>query len=152
MNLEIVEAKQEDKDFVLHANMKIDEASYIETSKLFENLDKDIFMDKKAVCLLAKVNNKKAGMVLFSKVYWADRGEGVYVSQVYVEPEFRGNGILKELFKEAFNYYPNTKFLTCLVAKKNEKMVKCMGKTDFEDEGMISYAKNKADFNKTLNK
>ncbi len=147
MDIEIVEARQSDKDFVILANHEIDDVSSIKVSKLKQNIDKDIFENHKAVCLIAKVDGTNVGMVLFSKVYWADRGEGIYVSQGYVDKNFRKCGIFKSLLSSALNYYPQTKFMTCLVARKNQNMVDCMHKMCFEDEDMISYAKNKADFN-----
>jgi len=92
MNLHIEEAVVEDCDFILHANRMIDEASYIECSKLAENVKKDLFEDKKSICLIAKEGDKNVGMILFSKVYWADRGCGVYASQAYVVEEARKQG------------------------------------------------------------
>ena len=146
MNIEIAEAKECDKEFVILANHEIDDVSFIKSSKLQQNIDKDIFENHKAVCLVAKVDGKNVGMVLFSKVYWADRGEGIYVSQGYVDKNFRKCGIFKKLIFSALNYFPETKFMTCLVARKNQNMVDCMHKMCFEDEDMISYAKNKEDF------
>lgn len=146
MDIKITKAKQEDRDFVVFANKEIDKASFIKSSKLAENIGKDIFENGLAVCLIAKDGEKSIGMVLFSKVYWADRGEGVYVSQAYVDPEYRKCGVFKLLINQTLNYYPNTQFLTCLVAEKNFTMVNCMKAMKFEDEDMISYAKNKIDF------
>lgn len=146
MNIKIVEAQRCDKDFILFANREIDDASYIKSSKLKDNIDKDIFENHKAVCLIAKDDDNPVGMVLFSKVYWADRGEGVYLSQAYVVPEYRNNGVFKCLIRTVMDYYENTHFLTCLVAKKNLRMVGCMTNLQFEDESMISYAKNKNEF------
>lgn len=146
MNIKIVEAQRCDKDFILFANREIDDASFIKSSKLKDNIDKDIFANHRAICLIAKDADKPVGMVLFSKVYWADRGEGVYLSQAYVVPEYRNNGVFKRMIKAVMDYYEGTQFLTCLVAKKNLKMVDCMTKLQFEDENMISYAKNKRDF------
>ena len=146
MNVKIVEAQRYDREFILFANREIDDASFIKSSKLKDNIDKDIFENHNAICLIAKDGDKPVGMVLFSKVYWADRGEGVYLSQAYVEPAYRHNGVFKLLIEAVMNYYQNTQFLTCLVAKKNLDMVSCMKKLKFEDEDMISYAKNKSDF------
>lgn len=143
MKIKINRAKISDKNFILYANRKIDKASYISQSKLAENIDKDLFKNKKCVCLIARDAEKSVGMILFSKVYWADRGEGIYISQVFVEESYRGKGIFKFLLKKALNYYKDTNFITCLVSRKNKNMVECMSKMNFEDEGMISYAKNK---------
>lgn len=149
MNIKIEEARKEDRDFIILANKEIDKASFVEFSKLAENIDKDIFQNKLAVCLIAKYEDKQIGMVLFSKVYWADRGEGVYVSQAYVSPEYRRMGVFDTMIHAVLNYYSDTNFLTCLVAKENFPMIKCMDSMKFENENMISYVKNKSDFNKT---
>ncbi len=154
MNLKIVEAKQNDKDFILHANHEIDVVSSIETSKLKENIDEDLLFDcqpkdKKMICLIAKSEDEYAGMVLFSRVYWADRGEGIYVSQAYVIPKFRGCGVFKKMLRSAFNFFDDTKFVTLLVAKNNEVMKKCV--KNFEKEDMLSFVINKEDFLKKLN-
>lgn len=146
MKIKIVEAQKQDKEFILSANQEIDDVSCIKCSKLSENVESDIFGDKKAVCMIAKDKNKNVGMVLFSKVYWADRGEGIYVSQAFVSKKYRQKGILKMLIKEALNYYESCKFMTCLVSKENKVMQECMKKLSFEDEGMVSYAKNIEDF------
>ena len=140
----IKHAKQEDLNFILHANKEIDRASFIKISALVYNIQSDIFDKRKAVCLIAKKNGERAGMILFSKVYWADRGEGIYVSQVFVEEKFRGQKVMKKLFKRALNYYKDTKFVTCLVSDKNLRMIDCVKK--FEKEGMISFVINKIDF------
>ena len=140
----IKRAKQEDLDFILHANKEIDKASFIKISALVYNIQSDIFDKRKAVCLIAKKNGERAGMIMFSKVYWADRGEGIYVSQVFVEDKFRGQKIMKKLFKKALYYYKNTRFATCLVSDKNLRMIDCVRK--FEKEKMISFVINKIDF------
>lgn len=145
MNIKISRAKLSDKDFILYANKEIDKASYIEKSKLSENIVDDLFKNKKCVCLIAREGTKNIGMVLFSKVYWADRGIGIYISQVFVEKDYRQKGVFKKLLFKALNYYKNTNFITCLVSRKNKSMVLCMTKMGFEDEGMISYARNKQD-------
>ena len=150
MKIEIVEATEKDKEFVLLANKKIDECSFVEKSALKENIDKDLFREKRCVCLIAKVGNENVGMILFSKVYWADRGDGIYVSQGYVEKPYRKNGVFKKMLVEAAKYYPKTNFATCLVSNKNQNMIDCMHNLSFEDEDMISYVKNKIELLKIL--
>ena len=146
MDLQFVVAKEKDEQYILHANREIDVASGISSSKLSQNLLKDILREKRAVCLLAKVDGENAGMIMFSKVYWADRGQGVYVSQAFVEEKFRRQGILKEMFKRAFSFFDDTKFLTCLVGHENFVMQKCVEKMNFEFEDMRSYVVNKENF------
>lgn len=145
MKIKIFRAKLEDKEFILHANLEIDRCSFIENTSFAKYIEKDLFKNKKAVCLLARDGQKNVGMILFSRVYWADRGEGIYVSQVFVEEEYRQQGIFRLLLKRALNYYKNTNFITCLVSNKNQTMLKSINKLTFEDEGMVSFAKNKSE-------
>lgn len=146
MNLNIRKASEIDKDFIIYANKMIDEESYIENSSLKNNIERDLFQHERCVCLIAECEGERAGMMLFSKVYWADRGEGVYISQIYVEPKFRGRGVMKRLLKEAFAFFKETQFVTCLVSRKNKNMLLCMNKMGFEDENMASFAINKNEF------
>lgn len=146
MDFNIRKASETDKDFIVYANKEIDEESCIENSILKENIEKDLFQNERCVCLIVDAGEKRAGMALFSKVYWADRGEGVYISQIYVQPEFRKQGVMKRLLKAIFDYFPETHFVTCLVSRKNEKMLCCMNKMGFDDENMASFAINKEDF------
>ncbi len=146
MNFEIVEATVADKDFILEANKQIDIVSDINFSALKDNVVQDLFLKSKAVCLIAKHNDVRMGMVLFSKVYWADRGEGVYVSQGYVEKAYRNKGVFKSLLRAAFEFYAETKFITLLVANDNIVMQASVKKLGFEKEEMLSYVVNKSDF------
>ena len=99
MKISVYKASEKDKDFIIYANRMIDKASYIEKSNLKLNIENDLFKKPKCVCLIAKTKGVPVGIVLFSKVYWADRGQGIYISQVFVEKEYRRNGILKLLIQ-----------------------------------------------------
>ena len=146
MDLRIVESDCKDKEFILHANKEIDKVSNISKSCLSQNVDEDLLKNKRAICLIAKDGDKPVGMVLFSKVYWADRGEGVYVSQAFVEEKYRNKGVFKKLLQSAFDFFSNTKFVTLLVAKDNFPMQKCVFGLGFEIEDMMSFVLNKNDF------
>ncbi len=146
MHLKIVEANESDRDFILLANRQIDSVSNISKSALKDNIDADLIQNKLCTCLIAKYGKKRVGMMLFSKVYWADRGEGVYISQAFVDEKYRKKGVFKALLKASFNFYPNTKFVTLLVAKENLPMQKCVEKLNFEHENMFSYVVNLEDF------
>lgn len=139
-------AKDEDEKYILHANKEIDIVSDISSSKLSKNLVEDVLHNQKAICLISKVGDENAGMIMFSKVYWADRGEGIYISQVFVEEKFRKQGIMKMMFKQAFDYFDDTKFVTCLVGANNKIMQDCVRKLNFEFEDMRSYVIDKENF------
>ena len=141
----IKRANESDREFVLYANKMIDKASFIEKSNLYKNIDIDLFENNKCVCLVAKEKDENVGMIMFSKVYWADRGQGIYVSQVFVEKEYRRKGVFRKLLKTAINYYKNTKFFTCLVSRKNKKMLCCMKRLKCKDENMSTFVLNVED-------
>ena len=141
----IKRANESDREFVLYANKMIDKASFIEKSNLYQNIDIDLFENNKCVCLVAKEKDENVGMIMFSKVYWADRGQGIYVSQVFVEKEYRRKGVFKKLLKSAINYYKNIKFFTCLVSRKNKKMLCCMKRLKCKDENMSTFVLNTDD-------
>ncbi len=145
MAITIKKASENDKEFILYANKMIDKASYIEKSSLYQNIDRDLFENGRTVCLVAKDGKENVGMVMFSKVYWADWGQGIYISQVFVEKEYRQKGVFKRLLKSALNYYKTIKFFTCLVSRKNKKMLCCMKKLKCKDEKMSTFVLNVED-------
>lgn len=143
MNIEILGADKSDRDFILTANKEIDQVSGIESSDLSKNLDLDFYEKHLCEILIAKVDGVRAGMALFGRVYWADRGQGVYLSQMFVEGSFRQQGVFKTLLKAVFDFYPETQFVCCLVGKDNFVMQKCVDKMEFEGEKVLSFVKNK---------
>lgn len=148
VQFEIAQASVSDRDFILYANKQIDEVSDIDKSALAQNVDADVLHNKKCVCLVAKCGGRHAGMLLFSRVYWADRGQGVYVSQAFVCEQFRKQGVFKKMLQAAFDFYPDTQFVTLLVARGNLGMQKCVKTLNFEFEDMMSFVVNKNDFEK----
>ena len=93
-------AELKDKEFILNANKEINILSGLNDSTFEKRIDKDLFEDKICKSIIAEIDGETAGMILYSYVYWANCGKGIYLSQAYVKSEYRGQGIYKRLIKE----------------------------------------------------
>ena len=89
-----------------------------------------------------------AGFVLYSYIYWANCGKGIYLSQAYVKSEYRKQGILKMLLQELEKREKECNFITNLVGAENEVMMKSLDKLNFKSSDLITYyRKTKEDVN-----
>lgn len=143
MNISFRNAKIEDKDFILKANKEINILSGLNDSTLDNNIDKDLFEDKICKVIIAEINNNVAGFILYSYIYWANRGKGIYLSQAYVKSEYRKQGILKMLLNELEEREKNCNFITNLVGNENDVMMKSLQKLNFKSSDLITYYKIK---------
>lgn len=143
MNISFRNAKIEDKDFILEANKEINLLSGLNDSTLDNNIDKDLFKDKICKVIIAEINNNVAGFILYSYIYWANRGKGIYLSQAYVKSEYRKQGILKMLLNELEEREKNCNFITNLVGNENDVMMKSLQKLNFKSSDLITYYKMK---------
>ena len=84
-NIHILHANKNHKDFLIYANKVIDQVNDMnETNGLQLNIDKDYFCDNpKFQCLVAEVDNKPVGMILYSYFYWASDGQVLWISQMF---------------------------------------------------------------------
>ena len=89
--INIIHAEKKHKDFILHANDVINNVNDTEqTNGLRENIDKDYFCDNpKFKCLIAEIDGNPVGMILYSYFYWANDGEVLWISQMFIEEEYR---------------------------------------------------------------
>ena len=128
MKIKITNAKIEHKPYLLKANAEINQVNEeMHISNFSKNLDKDYFCKHpKFKCLVALVNNQPVGMLLYSKMYWADDGEVIWISQTHVIKEFRKYGIFFKLIKALKNKNKNTKILACATGKSNKTMQKLL--------------------------
>ena len=78
-------------------------------------------------------------MILYSYVYWANCGKGIYLSQAYVKSEYRGKGIYRELLKELERKETDCNFITDLVGKDNVVMQNALERLDFKSSNLITY-------------
>ena len=91
-----------DIDFVVHANKEVHEASS-QTNEILEfreRLKKDVLSNNpKAYVIIAEYNNQPIGMALYSTVYFADEGEIIWESNIFIEKEYRNKGVAKLITK-----------------------------------------------------
>ena len=130
----------EDKDFVISSNDYVNQVSGIKTqSQLSINFEKDILSDNpKAFCLIVEENKEQIAFCLYSYVYWANKGQGVYLSNVFVKPEHRKKGVLREILSH-INNLNDVNFITMLVGNENESMQKTIAKYGAEDIDMKTF-------------
>ena len=135
------DAELKDKEFILNANKEINILSGLNDSTLESRIDKDMFEDKTCKSIIAEIDGKVVGMVLYSYVYWANCGKGIYLSQAYVKSEYRGQGIYKQLLKELERIEKDCNFITDLVGVENNVMKQTLNKLEFEESDLITYYK-----------
>lgn len=73
-DIKVIHANRSHKDFLIYANRVINDVNDTEQTKGLElNIDKDYFCDKpKFQCLVAEIDNKPVGMILYSYFYRAN--------------------------------------------------------------------------------
>ena len=125
------EAELKDKEFILNANKEINALSGLEFSSFEKRIDKDLFEDKIFKSIVAEKDNIVVGMILYSYVYFANFGKGIYLSQAYVKDEYRGQGIYKELLKELERREMDCNYISDFVGKDNIVMQKALDRLNF---------------------
>lgn len=133
------EAELNDKEFILNANREINILSGLNDSTFEKRIDKDLFKDKICKSIVAQIDENIVGMILYSYIYWANCGKGIYLSQAYVKSEYRGQGIYKQLLKELETRENDCNFITDLVGPENEGMQKALDRLEFESYDLITY-------------
>ena len=139
MNINFREAELNDKDFILNANKEINIISGLNDSTFDKNIDKDLFEEKICKAIIAEVDNNVACFVLYSYIYWANCGKGIYLSQAYVKSEYRKQGILKMLLHELELREKECNFITNLVGTENEVMINSLNKLGFKSSDLITF-------------
>ena len=139
MDINFRNAELKDKEFILNANKEINILSGLNDSTFDNNIDKDLFQDKVCKVIVAEVDNSIVGFVLYSYIYWANCGKGIYLSQAYVKEECRKQGILKMLLKELEYREKGCKFITNLVGNDNEIMLNSLNRLNFKSSDLITF-------------
>jgi len=139
MNIIFRNAELKDKEFILNANKEINILSSLNDSTFDNNIDKDLFEDNACKVIIAEVDNNAVGFVLYSYIYWANCGRGIYLSQAYVKSEYRKQGVLKMLLQELEEKEIKCKFITNLVGNENEVMIRSLNKLNFKSSDLITY-------------
>lgn len=127
-NINILHARKNHKEFLIYANKVIDNVNNMEETRGLEiNIDKDYFCSNpKFKCLVAEVNNKPVGMILYSYFYWASDGQILWISQMFVEKEYRKQGIFFKLISKLREENKDIKIVSCATGNNNVKMQKIL--------------------------
>ena len=127
-NINIVHANRSHRDFLIYANKKVDNVNNMNETKGLElNIEKDYYCNNpKFQCLVAEVNNKPVGMIIYSYFYWASDGEILWISQMFVEPEYRKKGIFFKLISKLREENENIKIVSCATGDENTRMQKIL--------------------------
>lgn len=139
MNYIFREANKSDKEFLLNANKEINVLSGLDDSTFERNIDKDLFEDKVCKSLIAEENGVILGFLLYSYVYWANCGKGIYLSNAYVDKKYRNKGIFKMLLSELEKIETNSNFITNLVGNENSTIMKSLNKLGYENSDLVTY-------------
>ena len=134
-------AELKDRKLILSANKEINDLSGLNDSSFEKRIDKDLFENGICKSIVAEINDEVVGFVLYSYVYWANCGKGIYLSQAFVKKEYRRKGIYKQLLSELEKKEQNCNFITDLVGVDNEIMKKTLNKLNFESSNLITFYK-----------
>lgn len=128
MDIKVIHADKKHKDFIIHANKVINNVNDIEqTDGLELNMEKDYFCDRpKFQCLIAEIDNKPVGMILYSYFYWANDGEVLWISQMFVEEEYRKCGVFFKLIEKLRDENKDIKIVSCATGDENKRMQKIL--------------------------
>ncbi len=142
-DIKIVKGNKSHREFLIKANLiihNISQQSY--ESEFAKRLDADYFCSKpKFNCLVAECDNNAVGLILYSKMYWADDGEVLWVSQMYVDESYRKYGVALKLYSALKNFNPDANILSCATGKGNVKMNRILKGLGFNIIDMNFYAK-----------
>ena len=133
------EANKNDKKFLLNANEEINMLSGLNDSNFEKNIDKDLFEDRICKSLVIEENGTPIGFLLYSYVYWANCGRGIYLSNAYVVKEYRKKGVFKILLSELEKREKDSNFITNLVGSENTVMINSLHKLDFIRSELIAF-------------
>ena len=128
MDIKVIHADKKHKDFIIHANKVINNVNDTEqTDGLELNMEKDYFCDRpKFQCLIAEIDNKPVGMILYSYFYWANDGEVLWISQMFVEEEYRKCGVFFKLIEKLRDENKDIKIVSCATGDENKRMQKIL--------------------------
>ena len=123
-DIKVLYANKIHKEFIIHANRIINNTNETEQTKGLElNIDRDYFCGRpKFKCLIAEKDNKPVGMILYSYFYWANDGEVLWISQMFVEQEYRKCGVFFRLIEKLREENKDIKIVSCAAGEENKRM------------------------------
>ncbi|MCI9087038.1 MAG: GNAT family N-acetyltransferase [Clostridia bacterium] len=141
--IRVLEANKNHREFIIHANRVINSVNDTEqTNGLEQNIDKDYFCDNpKFRCLIAEVDNRPVGMILYSYFYWASDGEVLWISQMFVEEEYRKYGIFFKLIEKLREENRDIEIVSCATGNENKRMQRILKYYDGHEIDLKFYYK-----------
>ena len=123
-NIKVIHANKEHKDFIIHANKVINNVNDTEqTNGLDLNIDKDYYCENpKFKCLVAEIDGKPVGMLLYSYFYWANDGEILWISQMFIEEEYTKCGVFFKIIEKLREENKDIKIVSCATGDENKRM------------------------------
>lgn len=127
-NIKILKANKNHKDFIIHANRVINNINNTNQSNNIEqNIEKDYFCENpKFKCLIAEIDNMPVGMIIYSYFYWANDGQVLWISQMFVEEEYRKYGVFFKLIQALRKENEDIKIVSCATGNENKRMQKIL--------------------------
>lgn len=143
IHIDVINANKSHKDFIIHANNVINNVNdTMQTNGLELNIEKDYFCDKpKFKCLIAEINGKPVGMILYSYFYWANDGEVLWISQMFIEEEYRKYGVFFKLIEKLRKENQDIKIVSCATGDENVRMQKILKYYDAHEINLKFYYK-----------
>ena len=128
IKIQVKKANRKHREFLIHANNIINSINNTqEVNEFSNNLDKDYFCDTpKFHCLVAEIDNKPVGMILYSYFYWANDGQVLWISQMFIEEEYRKYGVFFKLIKKLKEENKHIKIVSCATGNDNIRMQKIL--------------------------
>lgn len=128
LDVKILKANKNHKDFIIHANRVINNVNNTNQSNNIEqNIDKDYFCDNpKFKCLIAEIDDVPVGIVIYSYFYWANDGQVLWISQMFVEEEYRKYGVFFKLMQALRKENEDIKIVSCATGNENKRMQKIL--------------------------
>lgn len=65
-------------------------------------------------------------MILYSYFYWTSDGQVLWISQMFVEPEYRKQGIFFKLLAKLREENKDVKIVSCATGNENKRMQKIL--------------------------
>lgn len=100
LNIKIRAMKNDDIDFVVVANKEVHDSSN-QTGEIIqfkERLLSDILSDNpKAYVVVALYNNEPIGMALYSTIYFADEGQIMWLSNIFIKENYRNKKVASKI-------------------------------------------------------
>ena len=124
----IRKAELKDLEFIISSNESVNEISNLKESGLARNFEKDILSkEPKAFCVIVEEDKEQIAYCLYSYVYWANEGQCIHISNIFVKPEYRRHGIFKKIM-DYIKINEDAYCVTMLVDNENEIMLNALKK------------------------